>query len=194
MAKPVLHVIIASTRPGRVGAAIAQWFYERALERDTFEVELVDLATIDLPLFNEPRQPVLQNYEFEHTKRWSSTVSRADAFVLVMPEYNHSFNAALKNALDYLYHEWRDKPVGLVSYGGGALGARAIEALKPVIASIGLAYTGEMSISLQQFPVVDGVFLAPDALESRARTLLDELDLVTPRSMALRLERDRRSH
>lgn len=194
MDKPVLHVIIASTRPGRVGAAIARWFYERALEHDTFEVELVDLAAMDLPLFDEPRQPVVQLYEFEHTKRWAASVSRADAFVFVMPEYNHSFNAALKNALDYLYHEWRDKPVGLVSYGGGALGARAIEALKPVLASLRLVYTGELSISLRQFPLVESAFLGDDVLASRAKGLLDELKFVTPSWMALRLKRDESSH
>ncbi len=194
MDKPVLHVIIASTRPGRVGPAIAQWFFERALEQDAFDVELVDLATMDLPLFNEPHQPVAQQYEFEHSKRWAASVSRADAFVFVMPEYNHSFNAALKNALDYLYHEWRDKPVGLVSYGGGALGARAVEALKPVLASLRLVFTGEMSISLRQFPLVDNVFLGDDTLESRAKGLLGELNFVTPSWMELRRRRGAAAH
>ena len=192
MAKPVLHIIIGSTRPGRVGPAIAQWFCELALEHDSFEVELVDLAAMDLPLFNEPRQPLTRTYEFEHTKRWSASVTRADAFVFVIPEYNHSFNAAMKNALDYLYHEWRYKPVGLVSYGSGALGTRAIQALKPVLASLRLIYTGETSISLSQFPVVDGVFAGNDVIETRAKALLDELDFVTPSWLALRLEQENR--
>jgi NAD(P)H-dependent FMN reductase len=100
----------------------------------------------------------------------------------------------LKNALDYLYHEWRDKPVGLVSYGGGALGARAIEALKPVLASLRLVYTGELSISLRQFPLVESAFLGDDVLASRAKGLLDELKFVTPSWMALRLKRDESSH
>lgn len=137
----------------------------------------------------------MQDYEFEHTKRWAATVTRADAFVFVMPEYNHSFNAAMKNALGYLYHEWRYKSVGLVNYGGGAARcARAIEALKPVLASLRLIYTGEMSISLQKSPVADGVFLGNDVQESRAKALLDKLDFVTPNWMALRLERDKDSH
>jgi NAD(P)H-dependent FMN reductase len=61
----------------------------------------------------------------EHTKRWSATVAAADAVVFVMPEYNRTFTAPLKNALDYLYYEWNYKPVGLVSYGGVSGGLRA---------------------------------------------------------------------
>ncbi|MHB1087428.1 MAG: NADPH-dependent FMN reductase [Acidimicrobiales bacterium] len=189
MQKSVLHVIVASTRPGRSGFAIAQWFFDLALAHGAFDVELVDLAVVDLPLYNEPRQPITRHYEFEHTKQWSATVSRGDAFVVVMPEYNHSYNAALKNALDYLYHEWHDKPVGLVSYGGGALGARAIEAIKPVLSALGLNYAGELSISLARSPVSEGVFSNDAQLEARAIKLLDELDFAATVWRRVRLER-----
>ena len=75
-------------------------------------------------------------YLHPHTVAWSETVARADAFVFVIPEYNHSYNAAIKNALDYLNAEWDYKPVGFVSYGGVAAGTRAMTALKPVVAAL----------------------------------------------------------
>ena len=86
MTKPVLQVIIGSTRPGRAGAPISRWFYDLAVADGRFEVELVDLAEVNLPIFNEPNHPNQGKYEFEHTKRWSATVSRGDAFVFVVPE------------------------------------------------------------------------------------------------------------
>lgn len=189
LSKPVLEIVIASTRPGRAGAPIARWFCQRSLAHDAFDVELVDLAEVNLPLYDEPHQPISRNYQFDHTKKWSATISRADVFVIVMPEYNHSFNAALKNALDFLYHEWRDKPIGLVSYGGGAAGARAIEALKPVLASLGLVFAGELSIPLAQFAPIEGAFAGNDFLETRARAMLDELAFVTRGSQTLRSQR-----
>ena len=192
LSKPVLEIIIASTRPGRAGAPIAHWFVQQSLAHDTFNVELVDLAEVNLPLYDEPRQPISRNYQFDHTKKWSATISRADAFVIVMPEYNHSFNAALKNALDFLYHEWSDKPIGLLSYGGGAAGGRGIEALKPVLTSLGLVFAGELSIPLAQIAPIEGTFVGNDFLETRARAMLDELEFVTPSSQTLR--RQRRPH
>jgi NAD(P)H-dependent FMN reductase len=130
---PVLQVIIASTRPGRAGLPVGQWIAEHAGKRGDFEVEIVDLAELNLPLYDEPTHPRARRYTHTHTQRFSEIIDLADAFVIVGPEYNHSFNAALKNALDYLFHEWAHKPVGLVNYGGIAAGARAAQALKPVL-------------------------------------------------------------
>jgi NAD(P)H-dependent FMN reductase len=134
--EPTLQIIIASTRPGRVGPSVAYWVQERAVSRGGFSVELVDLAEVNLPLFDEPNHPRTRNYVHEHTKVWSSIVERGDAYIFVLPEYNHSFNAALKNALDYLSAEWQYKPVGLVSYGGVAAGTRAVQALKPILSGM----------------------------------------------------------
>ena len=173
MAKPVLNVIIGSTRPGRVGPAIAQWFYEIAEAEGTFEVVLVDLVDYDLPIFNEPRQPVTKQYEFEYTKKWSATIARADALVFVIPEYNHSFNAATKNAIDYLHHEWKHKPVGIVSYGSMAMGVRAVQALK-------------VTIPLPLVPVVDGVFSGNEVLNNGAKAIVRELTIMSPPLKQLR--------
>jgi NAD(P)H-dependent FMN reductase len=125
-----LQIIIASTRPGRAGLPIGQWFHERALGHGGFDIDLVDLADLNLPFMDEPSHPRLRRYTHQHTRDWSARVEAADAFVFVTPEYNHGFNAPLKNAIDYLHDEWRHKPVGFVSYGGVAAGTRAVQMLK----------------------------------------------------------------
>src|SRR5690242_4177824 len=109
-----LSVIIASTRPGRIGLPIGTWTHGQAKAHGKFEVTLVDLAEVNLPLMNEPQHPRLQKYEHAHTKAWSATVAAADAFVLVTPEYNFSTAPSLSNALDYVYKEWNYKPAAFV--------------------------------------------------------------------------------
>src|SRR3954454_11360771 len=108
---PKLLVIVASTRPGRIGLPIGQWFCERVRSHGAFEVDFADLGEINLPLFDEPLHPRLRQYTHQHTKAWSARVEAADAFVIVTPEYNHSFPAPIKNAIDYLNHEWQHKPL-----------------------------------------------------------------------------------
>ncbi len=136
MAKPILQVIIGSTRPGRAGSAVADWIIDRAREHGDFEVEVTDLRALDLPIFDEPNHPRLRQYVHKHTKDWSAIVDRSDAFVFVTPEYNHAFTAATKNALDYLSQEWRNKPAGIVSYGGASGGARAARMLEQVLGAL----------------------------------------------------------
>jgi NAD(P)H-dependent FMN reductase len=128
-----LKIIIASTRPGRKGPAIAAWIEKIAREHPSFEVTMLDLQEINLPLFDEQHHPRLHKYEHQHTKKWSETIAGADAFIFVMPEYNHGYTAPLKNALDYLFSEWNYKPAGFVSYGGISAGTRAVQMLKQVI-------------------------------------------------------------
>lgn len=186
MTTPVLQVIIGSTRPGRVGPAIARWFNDLAVSRGGFNVELVDIADFELPVLDEPNEANLQQYTKEHTRRWSATISRGDCFVFVIPEYNHSFNAATKNALDFLYYEWRYKPAGIVCYGGAALGTRAAQALKPVFSSLKIFHAGDVTVPLKTVPVVDGVFSGSEILTRSANSLLDELATMTPLLMERR--------
>lgn len=131
-----LHVVIASTRPGRVGPAVARWFHEVADRDARFSTELVDLAEVNLPLFDEPKHPRLRDYIHAHTKAWSEKVASADAFVFVTPEYNYGAPASLINAIDYLHHEWSYKPAGFVSYGGATGGVRSVQMLKQVITTV----------------------------------------------------------
>ncbi len=186
MALPVLQVIIGSTRPGRVGPAIANWFADEAMSHGGLLVELVDVADYGLPVLDEPEQANLRRYTKEHTKQWSATISRADCFVFVIPEYNHGLNGATKNALDFLYHEWRYKPAGIVSYGGASLGTRAAQALKPVLSALKMFPVGDVAASLKSSPVVEGTFTATEGLTRSAQALLDELVTLTPALMEVR--------
>jgi NAD(P)H-dependent FMN reductase len=174
---PKLTIIIASTRPGRQGLAIGQWFERHAVADGTFDVEVVDLADLALPLMDEPNHPRLGRYEHDHTKAWSATVAAADAFVFVTPEYNHSFPATLKNAIDYLHNEWAFKPVGFVSYGGVAAGTRAVQALKPVVDVLkGFAITEAVTIPFfTQFIDEDGVVQPNEIMASSATAMLAEI-------------------
>lgn len=177
MSRPVLQIVAASTRPGRKGIAIAQWLRRAATEHGAFDVELVDLAEVALPLLDEPHHPRLQRYTHDHTHAWSATVARGDAFVFVTPEYNHSFPASLKNALDYLVAEWADKPAGLASYGGVSAGLRAAAALKPVLTSLRLVPAVEaVSLPFAMAAVSeDGVFTASAEAGAGATAMFDEL-------------------
>ena len=188
MSRPVLQVIAASTRPGRRGIAVARWVQQLAEAHGGFDVELVDLAEVALPVFDEPNHPRLRRYEHDHTKRWSATVDRADAFVFVVPEYNHSFPASVKNALDYLSHEWADKPAGLVSYGGVSAGLRAATALKPVLAALRMVPVVE-AVSVPffaQFLTDDDEFVPNAELEAGGKGMLDEVLRLTGALKALR--------
>jgi NAD(P)H-dependent FMN reductase len=135
-----IAVVVGSSRPGRRADQVAEWLMGIARHRDTPGVEyrLVDLADDPLPLFDEELPPMAGSYTNEHTRRWANTVDRFDGFVFVTPEYNHSFPAVLKNAIDYLYAEWNDKAAAFVSYGSLG-GARAIEHLRGISAELQMA-------------------------------------------------------
>jgi len=139
-----LLIVIASVRPGRVGESVANWFVPIAEADERFEVEVADLKELDLPFMDEPNMPGRREYTKEHTKKWSAIVDRADAFVFVTPEYNATPAPALKNAIDYLYHEWSYKPCSFVSYGGVWTGARAVQALKPTLTQLSVMPVPEM--------------------------------------------------
>jgi NAD(P)H-dependent FMN reductase len=177
MSKPTLMIIIASTRPGRVGLPVAQWFEEHAVAHAGFDVSVADLAEIALPFIDEPTHPRLQRYTQQHTKDWSARVSAADAFAFVMPEYNHGFNAPLKNAIDFLHNEWSYKPVGLVSYGGVAAGTRAAQMIKPVVSVLRMTPLSDaVSIPFVQQFVDDDDRIQPNEVMTQAATaMLDEL-------------------
>lgn len=178
---PLLEIIIASTRPGRVGASFGAWFADQARAHGGFDVELVDLVEVALPLFDEPNHPRMATYTHQHTVDWSATVTRADAFVFVTPEYNHGYPASLKNAIDYLHNEWRGKALGFVSYGGVAAGTRAVQQLKQVANSVGLVVVGSaVNIpNFAQFLAEDGSVKANDIMIDSAKAMLDELQRTT---------------
>jgi NAD(P)H-dependent FMN reductase len=175
-----LMIIIASTRPGRVGLPVGEWFSERAREHGGFDVTVADLAEWNLPFMDEPNHPRLHEYVHEHTERWSEAVGSSDAFVFVMPEYNHGINAPLKNAIDYLHDEWSRKPVGFVSYGGVAAGTRAVQMTKQIVISLRMVPLNDaVSVPFVKTMIGDdGVFHPTETVEASVRPMLDELAAV----------------
>jgi NAD(P)H-dependent FMN reductase len=175
---PKLHIIHTSTRPGRLGFPITTWFHGVAQKHGGFEARVVDLAEVNLPLFDEPEHPRFARYQHEHTKRWSAIVDEADAFVFVMAEYNHGFIAAFKNAIDYLVKEWKYKPCAFVGYGGPAGGSRAIQMAKPVVAAMNMMPIYEsvlLPMFAQQLDADKKVFTPPEVQEKAALSMLGEL-------------------
>ena len=133
-----IQIVLGSTRPGRIGEGVARWVYEVASKRTDAEFELVDIADFNLPILDEPMPAMTHQYANDHTKKWSSKLSQADGYIFVATEYNHSVPGALKNAIDYLNVEWRDKSVGFVGYG--SVGAtRSIEHLRGIAGELHLA-------------------------------------------------------
>jgi NAD(P)H-dependent FMN reductase len=129
-------VVVASTRPTRICPGISTWLQRelRSAHEASSPVGLVqygsiDLAEVNLPFLDEPLIPALGQYQHEHTKAWSRTVSGYDGFVFVLPQYNWGYPAVLKNALDFLFEEWDDKPVTFATYGthGGSMAAAQLQ-------------------------------------------------------------------
>ena len=174
---PKLLTIIASTRPGRVGLPVANWFQDRARAHGGFELDVADLYDLDLPLLDEPNHPRLRKYTKAHTEAWSATVDAVDAVAIVTAEYNYGYPAALKNAIDYLHHEWRYKPVGFVSYGGVAAGTRAVQQLKQVVTALAMMpTTASVNIPfVQQFLDDNRAIQGNDVMTQAASDMLDEL-------------------
>ncbi|CAN5492477.1 NAD(P)H-dependent oxidoreductase [soil metagenome] len=174
---PKLHTIVVSTRPGRQGPAVANWFHALAQKHGKFAAELIDLAEVNLPLFDEPVHPRLRQYANDHTKRWSASVESADAFVFVTPEYNYSAPPSLVNALDYLVQEWAYKPAGFVSYGGVSGGTRSVQMTKGIVTTLKMMPMVE-SVAVpffNQFINDEGIFDPGEVNEKAGAAMLDEM-------------------
>ncbi|WP_424887392.1 NADPH-dependent FMN reductase [Streptomyces sp. XH2] len=128
-----LAVIMASVRENRFGPTVANWFAKKAEAHGGFEVDFIDLADHELPyvISHQPSAEVT-----ETLSKITPRLEQADAFVVVTPEYNHSFPASLKSLIDWHYTQWQAKPVGLVSYGGLSGGLRSAEQLRPIFAEL----------------------------------------------------------
>lgn len=173
-----LQIIIASTRTGRKGHHVGGWFEGVARRHGGFSVELVDLAEVDLSLFDEPRHPRLKQYKHEHTETWSDIVERGDAYIFVTPEYNHVPPASLVNALQHLAIEWAYKPAAFVSYGGVSAGTRGVQVAKQIAVALKIMPIPE-AVHIPFFQKhLDGATrdFSPDEVhEEAAVAMLDEL-------------------
>lgn len=153
-----LQIIVGSNRPNRVSDRVGQWVLAEAKKLEGVHAELTDLADFELPLFDEPMSPRYnpQREPSAAAQAWLDRLASADGYVIVTPEYNHSVPGVLKNALDYIVHEFTKKPVAIVSHGTVG-GARAAEQLKLIL------------IELKAAVVPEAV-----ALVGRPRDLMDE--------------------
>ncbi len=172
-----LKIISSSVRKGRKGPLVATWIGDVARQHGSFNVELLDLGEIKLPMMDEPHHPALKKYEHEHTRKWSAAIDEADAFIFVTAEYNHNYPAPLRNALEYLVQEWAYKAAGIVSYGGVSAGTRAANCLKNDLASVkAVALTEAVHLPFfTQYINAEGRFVASEISQKAANTMLREL-------------------
>jgi NAD(P)H-dependent FMN reductase len=145
---PHILVIFGSTRQARQGEVVVNWLKDRLALRTDLTFEIADLRDFSLPFFDNPKAPIWGQIAPE-AEAWSALVGRADGFIFITPEYNHSFPAVLKNALDHLYFQWAHKPAAIVNYGGFAAGYRAAESLRQVLIELNTVPIGpQVGISL----------------------------------------------
>lgn len=128
-----IKIILGSTRKNRFGEHPARYVYERLKQREGIDCEIVDLRDYPMPFFEEPISPkYFKEWPNEAVAKFAAKIKEADGFIIVSPEYNHGYSAVLKNALDYVYYEWENKPIAFVGYGSAG-GARAVEQLRQVV-------------------------------------------------------------
>ncbi|MGA0557038.1 NADPH-dependent FMN reductase [Larkinella sp. VNQ87] len=172
-----LKIINSTVRPSRKGPLVVAWITELARQHGGFNVEVLDLAEINLPFMNEAAHPRLKQYQHEHTKKWSVTIDEADAFLFVTAEYDHSYPAPLKNALQYLVQEWAYKAAGIVSYGGISAGTRAATSLKADLIALKVVPLFE-AVHLpffDQFITEEEEFVPTESSNKAAQLMLNEL-------------------
>lgn len=165
-----VKIILSSVREGRFGDKPATWILEHAKHTSGFEVELLDLKEFPMPFFHDPVSPSMKNVPYTHPEvvRWTQKIAEADAFIIVTPEYNHGYPASLKNAMDWVYPEWNNKPVAFVAYGTVG-GARSVEQLRQV------------TVELQMAPIRNSVGITFDyMMKAFQDTHIDPLELLKP--------------
>ncbi|MFF1709149.1 NADPH-dependent FMN reductase [Streptomyces sp. NPDC058268] len=167
-------VIIGSNREGRFGPIVADWLLGHIRERADFEVDVVDLAESRLPTslsFNPSPETLAE------LGKVTPKLAAADAFVVLTPEYNHSYPASLKSLIDWHNAEWQAKPLAFVSYGGLSGGLRAVEHLRPVFAELH-TMTIRDTVSFHNAGGLfadDGTHKDPTAANAAAKSMLDQL-------------------
>lgn len=170
---PRILVVVGSTRQGRHADKVVGWLTNRLGMRSDATFEIADLRDLSLPFFDVPVGPGYGGVAGE-ARTWAEHVANADGFIFVTPEYNHGYPAALKNAIDHLYHQWVHKPAAIVSYGGFGGGYRAAEQLRQVL------------IELTAVPVREqvGVHNVWGAFDETGEPRIDGLDTTLERMIA----------
>ncbi|CAG7970801.1 unnamed protein product [Penicillium olsonii] len=171
MASTKIALVICSTRQTRVNPSIARYIHEVILRQNCQEtIEILDIGQQGLPLYDEPAVPSqlpevdpTPHYARQHTRSWSATVRQYSAFIFVTPQYNWSIPASLKNALDYLFYEWKGKPAAIVTYGGRG-GGKAADHLRAIL----------HGLRMKPVPTAPGLIVKAKFSESEIRTEEEE--------------------
>lgn len=176
-----LAVILGSVREGRYGPTVGRWFIEQARRHGGFTVDVIDLADTPLPaaLPPGPDDPDAPDRRTDAMRALAERLAAAEGFVIVTPEYNHSFPASVKHLIDWHFFEWQAKPVGFVSYGAAASGLRAVEGLRLIFAEMH-AVTMRDVVCFNRFADpepfdAEGRPTAPEQADGAAKVLLDQL-------------------
>lgn len=165
-----LKIILASVREGRFGDKPAAWILEHTKQVSDLDAELLDLKDFSMPFFNDPVSPSMIKEPYTHPEviRFTQKISEADVFIVVTPEYNHGYPASLKNALDWVYTEWNNKPVAFVAYGAVG-GARSVEQLRQVV------------VELQMTPVRNAIHITFDyIMKTFEQPTISPMELLKP--------------
>jgi len=194
-----IKIILGSTRRNRFGDKPANWIYEETKKKPGVVAELLDLRDYPMPFFDEPMGPAMLNgnYSHESVKTWAAKIKEGDAFIMVTPEYNHGYSAVLKNAIDSIFPEWNDKPVGFLSYGS-AMGARSIEQLRqvavelrmvPIQSALHLPIGMYLAVMNEKIPVNPDLFnpLRQGMMGDRIESFFNELIPMARTLQAMRL-------
>lgn len=170
-----IMVVLGSTRPGRKGEKIAEWFMKIASQSEDIIFNLVDVKDLGLPLLDEPVPAAAGKYEHEHTKNWAKQVGEHDGFIFVTPEYNFGMPAALKNALDFVGKEWAIKPIAFVGYGSvGA--ARAVQQFRSSVIDLNMVpINAQVAINLFDQLDENGEFVPTENNDKRAKSLIEKM-------------------
>ncbi len=178
-----IQIILGSTREGRFGEAVAKYVLSQAEKFKTAEIKFdyIDLKEHPLPFFADEKAPsfVLDGkYPTKEHTQWGKRIAKGDGYIILTPEYNHGYPAVLKNALDHLYHEWGNKPVAFIGYGGLAGGARSVEQLKQVVTELRMIPIREGSLIQHVYGVFqkDGTIQQESALPHLDKVFEDLID------------------
>lgn len=163
-----IKVILGSTRQGRFSDKPGTWILEQLQAKQNLEAEILDLRDYPMPFFNEAETPSYKTkpYTDPVVVKWTGKIAEADAFIVVAPEYNHGYPGVLKNALDYAYQEWNNKPIAFVTYGS-AMGARSVEQLRAV------------AIELQMAPIRNALHMPYDVVVAASKKM-PETEIFAP--------------
>ena len=137
----VISVIVGSTREARFSEKPARWIFDHLRNRDGIDARLLDLRDFPMPFFDQPAPPAAPGrpaYGDDAVQRWTAAIAQSDGFVIVTPEYNYGPAAVLKNAIDWVYPEWKRKAACFVSYGSAG-GVRSVQQLRETMIELQIA-------------------------------------------------------